>query len=241
MSKSKSRTDSSGSQSTIVTLKIWHPNCWTLQITDELDAGLIGHAVYEIDGVIQVRFTVYADSTAEIDRLIDEIEASDLTFRCRLVNECFNTNVNHESAGNATRKILVEYEPKNSIHDAIVSQGLVPEGPIRIHDGYEYWTVVSDTRDELQHRLDAIRDEMDAEITVQGMQSTMAMSEGAVGKDELSERQREVFQFAQQSGYYSWPRQVSASEIADELSVSKTTVLEHLRKAESKLLGDIQI
>jgi predicted DNA binding protein len=53
----------------------------------------------------------------------------------------------------------------------------------------------------------------------------------------LSARQREVFELARARGYYEWPRAVSATDLAEEVGVAKATVLEHLRKAEAKLLG----
>jgi predicted DNA binding protein len=45
-----------------------------------------------------------------------------------------------------------------------------------------------------------------------------------------------VYEHARNAGYYEWPREASTRELADELDVSKTTLLEHLRKAEAKLL-----
>ena len=130
--------------------------------------------------------------------------------------------------------------PQNSIHEAFVSRGFVPEEEIRIQDGHEYWTVIiSESRTTIQKQLDEIRREMDAEITIEGMKSpgTEPTAHTYTSTSHLSERQREVFKLAQQEGYYSWPREVSASELADNLSISKTTMLEHLRKAEAKLLG----
>lgn len=54
----------------------------------------------------------------------------------------------------------------------------------------------------------------------------------------LTSRQREVVEHALDSGYFEWPRAVTSEELAEELGISRTTLLEHLRKAESKLLED---
>lgn len=54
--------------------------------------------------------------------------------------------------------------------------------------------------------------------------------------DTLTRSQREAFELAREEGYYRWPREVSTRELAAEMDISKTTLLEHLRKAESKLL-----
>ncbi|NHX37946.1 MULTISPECIES: helix-turn-helix domain-containing protein [Halolamina] len=223
-----------------ITLEIWHPDCWTLQTTEMVDAGLIGHGVYQHDGIVSGRFTAYADTTDQITELAEAIEESPLTDEVKLINEYFNPNLRTDAAGNATQELLVEYEPTNSIHDAFISRGFVPEEEIRIHDGYEYWTViVAASRDTIQQRLDEICEEMEADITVEGMKCPESGSAGGSSSNQLSERQREVFELAQREGYYTWPRECSASDLADELDVSKTTLLEHLRKAESKILGNV--
>jgi predicted DNA binding protein len=221
-----------------ITLEVWHPDCWTLQTTERVDAGLIGHGVYQHDGIVSGRFTAYADTTDRITELADAIEASPLTSEAKLINEYFNPTLRTDAAGNATQELLVEYEPNNSIHDAFVSRGFVPEEEIRIHDGYEYWTViVAASRATIRERLDEVRTEMDAEITVEGMKSGRTDAGHCDQSTQLSERQREVFELAQCEGYYEWPRECSASDLAEALDISKTTLLEHLRKAESKILG----
>jgi predicted DNA binding protein len=238
MSSSHTQNSAEQFQTSQVTLRVWHPNCWTLRTTERVDAGLIAHGVYEHDGVVSGRFTAYADTTADIDELAEAIEGSPLTTETKRINEYFNPSLRTDAAGNATQELLVEYEPTNSIHDAFISRGFVPEEEIRIHDGYEYWTVIAaESRATIQERLDEVRTEMDADITVEGMKSARTDSAHSDGTRQLSERQREVFELAKREGYYTWPRECSASFLADELDISKTTLLEHLRKAESKILG----
>lgn len=52
----------------------------------------------------------------------------------------------------------------------------------------------------------------------------------------LSDRQREAVLLAHQKGYYDWPRDVEATTLATEMGVAHSTFLEHLRKAENKLI-----
>jgi predicted DNA binding protein len=75
---------------------------------------------------------------------------------------------------------------------------------------------------------------MDAEITVLGTGASVAILTDI--DDRFTERQREVFEAARQHGYYEWPREITADALAAETGISKATVLEHLRKAEAKLL-----
>lgn len=221
-----------------ISLRIWHPNCWTLRTTADADAGLVAHGVYNHDGVLTARMTAYADTTDATDELIENIDESELTEEIKVINEYFGRTSRAANAGNATEELLVEYEPRHSIHDALISRGFVPEEEIRIHDGYEYWTViVTASRTTIQARLDEIRREMEAEITVEGMKSAHSSTVQTTSAEQLSQRQREIFEFAKREEYYTWPRETSASALADEIEVSKSTFLEHLRKAEAKILG----
>lgn len=54
---------------------------------------------------------------------------------------------------------------------------------------------------------------------------------------DLTGRQMESLLFAVSQGYYGWPRGVSASDLARHMGVSPSTLLEHLREAESRVLG----
>lgn len=54
----------------------------------------------------------------------------------------------------------------------------------------------------------------------------------------LTDRQHEVVAEALESGYFEWPREITSDELAEQMEISRATLLEHLRKAESKLLTD---
>jgi predicted DNA binding protein len=52
----------------------------------------------------------------------------------------------------------------------------------------------------------------------------------------LTDRQLEVFETAVEEGYYDVPRQATHKDIADDLGCAPSTVDEHLRKAESRVV-----
>ena len=55
----------------------------------------------------------------------------------------------------------------------------------------------------------------------------------------LTRRQREVLAEAKRCGYYSYPRGISAVELARRVGVSKATLLEHIRKAEVRVMDTV--
>ena len=68
-----------------------------------------------------------------------------------------------------------------------------------------------------------------------GTAGTAAAAETAA--PSLTDRQREVLCAAQAMGYYEWPRERTAEAVADELGIAGSTLHQHLRTAEQKLVG----
>ncbi|WP_277543059.1 helix-turn-helix domain-containing protein [Haloarcula laminariae] len=203
----------------------------------------MGHGVYTgPDQPAKGRFSVYADSIDEVERLIEWTRESNLTGSVMEVEQDGASMTREATApGNATREIFVEFDPENSIDNAFISRGFVYDGPTQIENGQETWMLVAHHgRQTVSTLLDEIRDEEDADITVTHI-STSDHAHRRPGADAsgLSARQREIFHFARDNGYYEWPRESSARELAAECDISKTTFLEHLRKAEAKLLASV--
>ena len=57
--------------------------------------------------------------------------------------------------------------------------------------------------------------------------------------EDLTDRQREVLEAAYRAGYFNWPRDSNAEEVAESLGIASTTLHSHLRKAEKSLLGHL--
>lgn len=60
-----------------------------------------------------------------------------------------------------------------------------------------------------------------------------------VDRGELTQRQREVLEVAYAEGYFEYPRESSAGEVAEELGISRSTFAEHLAAAQSRLFETI--
>lgn len=71
----------------------------------------------------------------------------------------------------------------------------------------------------------------------------MSMSRAAYQRRDilavLTDRQREVLTAANRYGYYEYPRRVSSEKLAARVGISKPVLLQHLRKAERRIMSDI--
>ncbi|WP_284012532.1 helix-turn-helix domain-containing protein [Halobaculum litoreum] len=227
---------------TRLTLDLWHPNCWAIEATERTGGGVLAHAIYDTPRAapesVNGLFTAFGETTAEVEELLDEIRASDHAGEVLELQERFGRA--RDAPGNVVREFFLEYDPDDMVCPTLLRHGFVHSAPVRIEGGREEWQLCfTGERPEIEAALDGVRADAGAEVSVVSITAadgSAARSERDQRLDTLTPTQREVFEEARAAGYYEWPRGCSTRELADRVDISKTTLLEHLRKAESKLL-----
>lgn len=108
-------------------------------------------------------------------------------------------------------------------------------GPMGIKDGRLRFTVVG-----TQRQIKAVLDEADD----RGMQyKVVSMTDADFAEDSLlnrlTDRQRTILILAYKLGYFDLPKKVNSDELAAHLHLTGSTVVEHLSKAEHRILAGI--
>ncbi|MFW5929636.1 MAG: helix-turn-helix domain-containing protein [Halobacteriota archaeon] len=133
--------------------------------------------------------------------------------------------------------LYVEFEPGGPATDLMriaTDHGLILDTPFRFTDeGLEITTVGTEEKvqESLPRFMELTRDAETALVQVGEFDpETSQMA------DALTDRQYEVVEAAVQVGYYSNPREATHEDVAERLGCTASTVGEHLRKVEAKLL-----
>jgi predicted DNA binding protein len=222
-------------------LDLWHPNCWAIRATEDRPGGILAHAVYDTpmqrSETANGLFTAYGETEAEVEALIAAIESSPLTGEVRRLQPQVDTRRQRIAPASVSREFFLDHDPDDMICPHLLEHGFVHTAPGKIEGGRESWDVrYVGERSDIEAALDALCEATGADIRVESIGTVGGDPSNARRLERLTQSQREVYELAREDGYYEWPRETSTRELADQLDISKTTLLEHLRKAESKLL-----
>lgn len=214
-----------------IDLVIWHEDCWMLELTrDHPSVELVVDDICSNGRDILARVTVNGADGDELDGLVEEYTAHGAIRALDVLERDERSLILH-----------TRYDIGNSIYDTIIESSLTPIREIRIHDDQEEWTLISDAsavgaaigelEKDCRIKVDRVTDFQPVD------RSSTTVLEGI--EDALSERQNEYLFSALEEGYYTWPRNVSAKELAKKHGVAGPTALEHLRKGEAIILCEI--
>jgi predicted DNA binding protein len=187
-----------------------HKDCVVSRLAAEFDTAID----INIEGLHDELVTFVLEFDEDVDGIPDVLVDSEQVKR-----------IEELSAGNflITKTSCGAYSAIDRNHGIIRRRNFV--GPNR-----RVYTVLFFRREDLRAMIEDFR-----EI---GKVSLGRLSQFDGAEPSLTDRQREVLQYALESGYFEWPRESTSEELAEGMGISRATLLEHLRKAESKLLTD---
>ncbi len=132
---------------------------------------------------------------------------------------------------------------ETTVHDNIQELEILNLMPIYYTRGHEYYRLIAFRHEALAELFDRLSDQgfqVDVleKAPFNGMVSDSLITlSSLVGS--LTDKQVDAIVAAYNSGYYQTPRRVNVQTIADRAKVPRTTLQEHLNKAENKLISSI--
>jgi PAS domain S-box-containing protein len=172
------------------------------------------------------------------------VEASDDDDRDRLEAQLRDRTDVSVLRADATGITCVLRLGRDSPVQQMVTQGAaLQQVAVRPDSGHLAVTIQLPYETDVREYVDAVTDALDdVELVAKrhqpvDWQSDSAVAAGADGR--LTDRQREVLRMAFHAGYFDWPRSADADTVADEIGIAQSTLSQHLRTAEYKLLDEL--
>ncbi|MBI5229107.1 helix-turn-helix domain-containing protein [Candidatus Micrarchaeota archaeon] len=127
-----------------------------------------------------------------------------------------------------------------AFHSVFFDSNLIFIKPVRIMRGFEYWTVASWDKRNLTKLFSRIKAQKGyATIEMISLKQERLKNFFPTAFAQLTEKQKQAIEAVYRAGYYNYPRSISLEELALQLKIPRTTLQEHLRKAESKIIPAI--
>lgn len=126
-------------------------------------------------------------------------------------------------------------EPAGQLMEIAQRHALIIEPPLVFTDRGGIRVTIVGQHEMLRQSLEEFPDEIQISIEQVGRYSPEQPPVLSI----LTERQIEVFQMAVEKGYYEIPRRATHEDIAAELDCAPSTIDEHLRKAEARVLPSL--
>ena len=123
----------------------------------------------------------------------------------------------------------------DGVEDTLAEHGCLLVPPLTYADGEKHLRVLAlapESLTEVYHDLRA-----DYDVTVADKQTVSAPRSAAPGQTapDLTARQTAVLRAAVEAGYYDRPRATTTADLADRFALARSTLEEHLRRAERKV------
>ena len=211
--------------------------------------------------------TFHVDSDSALSRLLTTVDApleiSDVSHRnggtCivfvavtitashdrdRIETQLSNTSgVSVLRADTTGMTCVVTLRPESPIQQLVRQGAALQQVKIRPDSAQLTVTVQLPYETDVREYVNTVTAALDCvELVAKNRRSADWESSSTVGKavdDQLTDRQREVLRMAFHAGYFDQPRAADADTVAAEVGIAQSTLSQHLRTAERKLLAEL--
>ncbi|WP_338728258.1 helix-turn-helix domain-containing protein [Haladaptatus sp. DJG-WS-42] len=219
------------------TFSIKHRGCWTEAVNvtfPDIEATIIYSYRLGSTSVTMIEATNVADPDAFVAWLSDH----EVMTTAHLINY-------DEAQQTAFVSLAGDYDTETEpVLNVLLRNECFPTVPSTVENGWEHWSVVASSH-ELVSKAHKDLSELGT-VEVESLKSPeldrmlTGLTEVKQAVQNLSPRQREVLGRAIDEGYYDSPRACKLAELAELDSANTSTVGEHLRRSEAKILKAVK-
>ena len=219
--------------------RITHKGCWTDGFNDvfpNAEASIIYS--YLVRGTSVTMIEVAPIGEREVEDLVDWLQNHPIMNTSRLVSFTDATN-------RAVICLEGDYDKGTEpVLNVLLRNSCFPTIPATVVDGQEHWDVLSPTHEQVSQaheelqKLGTVQVDLLHSPKFEGLFTGLLEVKKAI--QSLSSRQREVLALALEEGYYDSPRSCKLKDLADHDPTGISTVGEHLRLSEEKIMKAVE-
>ncbi len=198
--------------------RLKHKGCWTGGLS-KFKSGFLTHITVSLAKDFVQDITEISLAKGEADTIKKYFDKSPIISEWNLLEE-------------TEKKLIVQIftdttKIKSVVHTILKNNCFVSR-KLNLVGGWEIWTIAAPQKSAIKNAIEAIKK--------LGMFEILYVKKSTFDGFNLSDQQEMVLKYAVARGYYNWPRKISAQDLAKKLGLNKATLLEHLRKAEIKVM-----
>ncbi|MGQ4554597.1 helix-turn-helix domain-containing protein [Halobellus sp. GM3] len=221
------------------TFSIIHKGCWTADLNDAFP-GVRATIIYSyrLTGTSITMVEVTRIDEDRLDDLVDWLEDHPVMNTSQLVTY-------DEGRGKAFISLSGDYDTNTvPVLNVLLRNDCFPTIPATVARGREHWSVLASSHEQVSKAHEELRQIGSVDVDSLRSPNLDQLLTDLTGVKEavqnLSPRQHEVLSRAIDEGYYDSPRSCNIEELAELDSANTSTVGEHLRRSEAKILKAVE-
>lgn len=207
--------------------KLWHDNCIYLANSSKYDVAI---SMYPLTSYMEAGFRFHTNLnilSGEKENIKKFINAIKKDRRCLRFEGKENAYFSHLKMKADDYHTTNYYTPKIFLLKPIVHK-----------DGKEDWFFGAWEKKTIAELAETFRKHFHLEVmSIKEREFTDVFVPHIMPK--MTQKQKDAIRRAAANGYYDFPRKTELEKLAKSAGVSRATFLEHLRKAEKKLIPDV--
>jgi len=220
------------------TFSIEHDGCWTQSVNEVFPdvTATIVHS-YRLTGTSITMIEVNGVDDDSIDELVEWLADHPVMTASRLVSY-------DDERARAFVSLEGDYDTDTEpVLNVLLRNNAFPTVPATVIRGRENWNVLVSSHEEVSRTHEELQELGSVDVEALRQPDTDRLLTGLTeikeAVQDLSPRQREVLSLAIEEGYYDSPRSCNIEELAELDSANMSTVGEHLRRSEAKILNGV--